>query len=122
MLNRRRLLMVVGGHAILAEVAMTPAEHRLGLSGRDHLDDDCGMVFVFSTPARHSFWMRGVPFGLSIAFIQDDGTIVALNDMTPMSDARVSSPEPVKLALEAPLGWFARRGIKPGDKVAIAGR
>ena len=121
MLNPRRLLLHIGGCPILVEIARTPTERWLGLSGRDSLEDDRGMVFFFPTPSHHSFWMRGVPFGLSIAFVRDSGEIIAIRDMSPFSEESVSSPEPVKIALEMPLGWFDRRGIRPGRKVALVG-
>jgi len=116
---RRRMLLNIGGCPLLVEVARTPVERWLGLSGRDCFAEDRGMIFIFPAPDRHSFWMRGVPFGLTVAFVRDTGGIVALVDMEPMSDAHVASPEPVRLALEAPRGWFARRGIKPGAKASI---
>jgi len=120
-LNPRRMLLHVGGHPLLAEVAITPTEHWLGLSGREGLPEDRGMIFVFPTRAHHSFWMRGVPFGLTIAFVRDTGEIAEIRDMEPMSERTTVSPEPVRLALEAPIGWFARRGIRPGDKVTLVG-
>jgi hypothetical protein len=120
-LDPRRFLLHVGGRSILVEIARTPTERWLGLSGRDGLDEDRGMVFVFPTVARHSFWMRGVPFRLTIAFIRDDGTIAATRDLEPLSEATVSSPEPIRLALEVPRGWFSRHGIKQGDRVTFVG-
>lgn len=121
MLNlRERAVLNVAGCLIRVEIVRTHTEHWLGLSGRDRLAEDQGMLFVFPEAAQHSFWMRGVPFGLTIAFIRDTMEIAALRDMNAFSETHVASPEPVRLALEAPLGWFARRQIALGAKVKFA--
>ena len=37
--------------------------------------------------------------------------------MAPRSDTSHCSTEPVRLALEMPQGWFAKRGIQAGFKL-----
>jgi uncharacterized protein len=76
------------------------------------------MLFVFEQEARQCFWMSNTLLPLSIAFIADDGTVVGLADMEPRTSDQHCSPKPVRFALEMNQGWFAKRGIKPGSRLA----
>jgi uncharacterized membrane protein (UPF0127 family) len=84
---------------------------------RAALGEDEGMLFVFPEMADHAFWMRNTLVPLSIAFLDDDGTIVNIEDMQPQTEVSHCSVRPVTLALEMEQGWFAKRGIKPGTRL-----
>ncbi len=107
-----------GIHVITAEVAATPASRMIGLMKRPGLAPNHGMVFVFEDKSQHCFWMRNTLIPLSIAFIDDDGTIVSIADMTPQSDASTCPQRPVRYALEMEQGWFAKRGVEAGKKIS----
>ena len=73
------------------------------------------MIFVFEKDQILSFWMKNTPHPLSIAFIDSNGKIRDIFQMTPYSLASVSSTTSVRYALEVPQGWFKKEGIKEGD-------
>ncbi|MGH6610299.1 MAG: DUF192 domain-containing protein [Burkholderiaceae bacterium] len=106
-----------GIHVITAEVANTPQSRMIGLMMRESLKPNHGMVFVFEDKSQHCFWMRNTLLPLSIAFIDDDGTIVNIENMTPKSEAAVCPKSPVRYALEMEQGWFTKRGVKAGQKI-----
>lgn len=106
-----------GMHVIQAEVAATHESRTKGLMYRKSLAPNHGMLFVFEQPNVQCFWMRNTFIPLSIAFLQDDGTIVNIADMTPQSDQSHCSSKPVRLALEMEQGWFAARGMTTGKKI-----
>jgi len=105
------------GQKIVAEIAVTEADRMQGLMHRRMLPENRGMLFVFPRPAHHAFWMMNTYIPLSIAFIEDDGTIVNIEDMQPHTQNSHSARKPVRYALEMNQGWFAKRGIKPGMKI-----
>ena len=107
-----------GMHNIRAEVAITPEQRQKGLMYRKDLAAHEGMLFVFEAPAPQCFWMRNTPTPLTIAFLADDGSIVNLADMKPFDEASHCSAKPVRFVLEMNQGWFAKRGIKAGFKLA----
>jgi uncharacterized membrane protein (UPF0127 family) len=106
-----------GMHVIRAEVAGDSATRMRGLMEREQLGANEGMLFVFPDKAGHCFWMRNTPLPLSIAFIDDDGTIVNIADMQPRTDDSHCPLRAVRFALEMEQGWFARRGVKAGTRL-----
>jgi uncharacterized membrane protein (UPF0127 family) len=61
--------------------------------------------------------MKNTLIPLDAAFLADDGTIVNIEAMKPLSEASHCSARPVRYVLEMNQGWFAKRGIKPGAKI-----
>jgi uncharacterized membrane protein (UPF0127 family) len=106
-----------GIHVITAEAATTEQTRVMGLMFRERLAPNHGMLFVFDYRSQQCFWMRNTPLPLTIAFIEDDGTVVQLVDMAPQTDTLHCSKKPVRFALEMEQGWFAKRGIAPGSKL-----
>ncbi len=107
-----------GIHLIRAEVAANDQARMRGLMFRESLGPSEGMLFVFESPARQCFWMRNTPLPLSIAFIADDGRIVNVEDMQPRTEDSHCSAAPVRFALEMEQGWFRRKGLGAGSKLA----
>ncbi len=108
----------INGQKITAEVAATPEQRATGLMHRFSLRPDHGMVFVFERPEPQAFWMKNTFIPLSIAFIGADGRILNIEDMAPQDERMHLSKGPALHALEMRKGWFAERGIRPGDPVA----
>jgi uncharacterized protein len=109
--------LTAGFHVITAEAATTVQSRMVGLMFRERLAPNHGMLFVFEDKSQQCFWMRNTPLPLTIAFIEDDGTILQFADMAPKSDAGHCSQQPVRYALEMEQGWFAKRGIAPGARI-----
>jgi uncharacterized membrane protein (UPF0127 family) len=107
-----------GMHLIQAEVAQTDEQRAIGLMHRQSMPVNAGMLFAFEAPAKQCFWMRNTLLPLSIAFIADDGSIVNIAEMQPMTETSHCSAKPVRFALEMNQGWFAKRGIKPGARLS----
>jgi uncharacterized protein len=114
----RTTKLTAGIHVITAEIASTPQSRMIGLMMREHLAPNHGMVFVFEDKSQHCFWMRNTLIPLSIAFIDDDGTVVSIADMAPKSEASTCPQRPVRYALEMDQGWFAKRGVTAGNKIS----
>lgn len=106
-----------GMHNIVAQVAKTNEQRQIGLMFRKEMAAHEGMIFIFEEPATQCFWMRNTLLPLSAAFVADDGSIVNIEDMKPLSDASHCSTKPVRYVLEMNQGWFAKRGLKSGSKL-----
>ncbi len=116
-LNLPRVTLQAGMFRIDAQVASTPEQRAVGLMWRRGMPQHEGMLFVFEQAAVQCFWMRNTPSALTAAFIADDGTVVNLADMRPLSDDSHCSTKPVRFVLEMNQGWFDTRSIKPGFRL-----
>jgi hypothetical protein len=112
-----RVKLSSGMYQIDAQVAQTPQQREIGLMFRKEMPQTEGMIFVFEQPATQCFWMRNTLLPLTAAFVADDGRIVNLADMKPMTEDSHCSKEPVRFVLEMNQGWFARKNIKEGTKL-----
>lgn len=108
----------VGIHLIQAEVAQTYAQRAKGLMFRETMGSNQGMVFVFDKKEASCMWMKNTLIPLSVAFLDDDGTILNIEDMQPQTETNHCARAPMRYALEMNLGWFKSKGIKPGNKIA----
>ena len=117
-LDLPRVTLSAGMHLIHAQVAADDQQRAVGLMFRKEMPSNDGMLFVFERPASQCFWMRNTLLPLTAAFIADDGTIVNLADMQPQTDKSHCSARPVRYVLEMNQGWFAKRGIKAGARLA----
>lgn len=107
----------IGKHVLTAEVAHTETDRMQGLMHRRMLPENRGMLFVFTQVALHGMWMMNTHIPLSVAFIDESGTIVNIEDMQPHTRDPHSAKRPVRYALEMNQGWFRKRGIGPGARI-----
>jgi len=119
-MNLQRVELTAGMYRIQAQVAASPQERQIGLMFRREMPQQEGMLFVFEQPATQCFWMKNTQLPLTAAFVADDGSIVNLADMQPLSEDSHCSARPVRYVLEMNQGWFARRGIKAGARLGGA--
>ena len=106
-----------GMHLIRAEVVSDPGTRAQGLMYRKSMAQNAGMLFIFDEAAVHCMWMKNTLIPLSVAFIDDRGAIVNIEDMAPQTEASHCAGQPVRYALEMNRGWFAARGVKPGSRL-----
>ena len=106
-----------GIHLIRAEVANTFDSRARGLMFRKSLGANQGMLFVFTEVAPHCMWMKNTYVPLSVAFMDEQGTIVSVHDMQPLNETSHCAAKPARYALEMNQGWFAQKSIKPGAKI-----
>ncbi len=114
------------GAALNVEVARTFETRQKGLMYRTTLKKDAGMLFVFERPQKLSFWMKDTYLPLSIAYLDKNKVIKEIHKMKPQSlmereqDHRSYPSRCIcQYALEVNQGWFAKQGIKVGEKVTF---
>jgi uncharacterized membrane protein (UPF0127 family) len=114
--------LTAGIHVITAEVASDDPSRMQGLMFRQGLLPNHGMLFVFDDRAVHCMWMRNTLIPLSVAFIDDDGTIANIEEMAPRTDDSHCARHPVRYALEMAAGWYPQHGIQAGSKLGRLGK
>jgi len=108
------LELTAGMHRIEAELAATPDSRQIGMMQRTIMASQRGMLFVFPEVARHCMWMRNTLLPLSVAFLDEKGRIINVEDMQPRTEENHCSSKPARYALEMNLGWFRTRGLGAG--------
>lgn len=102
------------------ELADTADKRSYGLKHRKSLAENHGMLFKFANPSRLSFWMESTYIPLDIAFIDDNGKILQINNMIPLSTRAHTSNNLCKYALEVNGGWFNKNKISVGHKLSFS--
>lgn len=109
--------LTAGIHVIKAEVAAREAERQQGLMHREKMGPNEGMLFLFPAPAGVCMWMKNTLIPLSVAFIDESGKIINIEDMEPHTTDSHCAKKPVRYALEMNRGWFKQKNIKPGSAI-----
>lgn len=118
-------LVKVGSSAISVDIADTPEKLEKGLSIKDYLGPEQGMLFIVQKNSRPVFWMKDMKFGIDILWI-DDGKIVAIHENAQpqpnVSEDRLTKyrpPQVVDYVLEVQSGFTKRNQIIVGTPVEL---
>lgn len=65
----------VDGNEIKAEVVRDSVAKAKGLSGREKLASDEGMLFIYNRDGDYSIWMKGMEFAIDILWIKDNQVV-----------------------------------------------
>lgn len=109
--------LTLGFYRVDAEVAATPQDRMQGLMQRRQMGEHQGMVFSFTFADRHCMWMKNTLLPLSVAFLDEQGVILNIENMQPQTESNHCAAKPARYALEMNQGWFAQKGIRPGMRV-----
>lgn len=104
----------IGKQRYKVEVACTEEDRIKGLQGRESLDEDKGMLFVFDEPDTIDFWMKDTKIPLDIIFIDEDMEVISIYKGKPESTI-MAEEDNVKFVLEV----NQNSGIKEGDELDI---
>jgi hypothetical protein len=111
------LEIIIGDKTIEVQIAYKEHEMSKGLMFRTSMGENRGMLFFYGPPKQMSFWMRNTKIPLDIGYFTSDGVLREIYPMYPMDERSVKSRrKDLLMALEMNQGWYAKNGIKPGDK------
>ncbi len=106
-----------GIYIIKAEVASNDEDREQGLMFREKMAQNEGMIFYFDDPHSVCMWMKNTLLPLSVAFLDEDGKIINIEDMQPETTNPHCAKRPARYALEMNLDWFKNKNIKPGHAI-----
>jgi uncharacterized membrane protein (UPF0127 family) len=128
----------IAGKPFHLEIAATDAVRFLGLGKRTHIEDDGGMIFVFTNAEKRDFVMRDCPIPIDILYLDGSGRVLTTYTMTPEAprgadeaegtpggDAynaklkRYPSRFATQLVVELQGGMIPKLGVKEGDLVQL---
>lgn len=122
----------IDGRTFFLEIAADNATRLRGLGGREMIEVDGGMLFVFPRPRVLNFVMRDCLVPIDIAFLDQFGTVVETHEMPiePREEGesdqayeqrltQYSSKAAAQFALEFKAGTLRELGLERGDKVEL---
>ncbi len=100
--SRDEQTLAVGDKTFIIEVADTEGEREQGLSYRESLPAQHGMLFIFEKPGLYGFWMKDMSFPIDMVWLDESYHIVDIaHSVSPNSFPHVFyPPTPVKYVLE----------------------
>ncbi len=118
-----RVQVRIGDLIIDAETARTLEERAQGLSDRDDMAVNEGMLFFMESERIPGFHMRGMRFPLDFIWISSDLRVADLTENVPHPAApdeepsRIQPQSPVLYVLEVNAGVVESSGMRIGDEV-----
>ena len=107
----------INQHSIKVEIADDETERVRGLSGRDSLPPDQGMLFIFPQADEHGIWMKDMRFNLDILWLDENRRIIAIvGHLESSSYPKVVKPAiPARYVLEVNAGVTEKYGWSTGQ-------
>jgi len=103
---------------IQAELVVNLKQKAQGLSGRESLADNQGMLFLYQEPGRYSFWMKGMNFPLDIIYIYNNEIIEIFKNVPLKTEGEITEIFPAQIAdkiLEVNAGFSDKIEFKDLD-------
>lgn len=122
--NKKTTKVSVNNKTFNVAIARTDEERQIGLSKKNKLDENSGMLFVFDNPDFYSFWMKEMKFPIDIIYINGNKVIMVIENVKPPSSSNsdltlYQSDEKSDKVLELNAGASQKYNIKKGTIVKV---
>lgn len=109
----------IGNSLFTLEIANTPVLRERGLSYRESLAQNTGMLFVFDTPSLHYFWMKDMNFPIDVIWLDQDKKVVHIeHSLSPSTYPKSFGPHTnTQYVIELSAGEAKRSGLTLGNTV-----
>ncbi len=113
------------GENLTVKVADTKELQERGLSGRESLKENEGMLFLFPKSGQYGFWMKDMQFPIDIVWIRGGAVVGFSENAAPEPGKALWSltmyypPDTADAVLEVNTGFVAAHGLKAGDAVSL---
>jgi len=114
-------LLFDNGATIRLEIADSPELRARGLSGREGLNENTGLFFIFDEPGWHGIWMKEMNFPIDIVWLDEELKIInSSRSVSPDTYPQVFYPSsPALYVLEVNAGFLGKNRIKDGETVQL---
>jgi uncharacterized membrane protein (UPF0127 family) len=115
---------IIKDKTISLEIADSPEELQKGLSQRDSLSKDSGMLFIFDKSEKYQFWMKDMRFPIDIIYLNNEKVVTIFANVPHQIDnvpnLNLYEPKsPANRVLELNAGKAKELGVKEGDTIKI---
>lgn len=116
----------IAGRTFELELALDERSRMRGLSDRESIAEDGGMLFVFPEPQRLTFVMRDCLVPIDLIYLDGAGRVVQTHAMEVEPYGRSDwlltpyrSGEPAQFAIELRGGLVAELGVRRGQRIEL---
>lgn len=107
------------------ETAKTISERSRGLSNRNELCSNCGMVFFAKSDSIQPFWMKNTLIPLDMVWVNSEGRVVHIEQATIEEDPKnpqkiYRNATPAKYVIELNYKETEKLNLKIGDIINLA--
>jgi len=108
----------ISGQMVKVDLALTQKEQEQGLSGRENLKNDEGMLFIFPKPLVNYFWMKDMNFPIDMIWIDKNFRVIYIQENALPSSYPDSFGPGVdnQYVLELSSGFSEKNNLKIGDR------
>jgi uncharacterized membrane protein (UPF0127 family) len=116
--NRTHQTVSFGENTFRVEVVDTLPLRQQGLSGRDSLQSNAAMLFIFDENAEHGIWMKDMNFSIDIIWLDENRRIVNIEkNVAPSTFPEVFRPSvDARYVLEIANGQAEKNNLRLGDQ------
>lgn len=111
-----KVFLKIGDQIIKTELVFSQEAMYLGLSGRENLLPNNGMLFVFKNYGNQSFSMRNMKFPIDIIFLKDGMVMKVFSNLSPegASPKNIYQYGPADMVIELPANYFKDNYLQEG--------
>lgn len=111
-----------GDRCLQLDVADTAQLRRQGLSGREGLAADEGMIFLYRVSGEYGFWMKNMNFPIDMIWLNKENEIITIKpDVSPDTYPEVFYPtESARKIIEVAAGEAAALNLEVGDQLNLS--
>lgn len=123
--DHTRLVTLPDGTRIRVEVMTHPNDMLRGMMFRESLEPDRGMLFLYGSPGKYSYWMFQVKIPLDILWMDASRTVVEISENTPPCPAdskrcqTYGGKYPAQFILELAAGTVAKHNLRVGNTLTF---
>ena len=123
--NYSKTIVTVNNFTLTTDLAITEDQKTKGLSIKNHLQENQGMLFIYNYPAPHPFWMKDMKFPIDIIWLDRNGTVThietKLQPCIPKNICHTYTPKSSNslYVLETVAGFSQKHNVKVGTSVFL---
>ncbi len=112
---------VIGEVSVSLDISDTNEKRVLGLSNRNSMLKNHGMLFIFDNLESHKIWMKDMNFSLDIIWLNEYSEVIYIErNISPNTFPKSFGPnKPSRYVLEFNAGFVSKNSIKVGDKFVL---
>lgn len=109
---------VINDYNYYLEVAKTSKQREIGLSNRQSLCSNCGMLFVFPRQKIHTFWMKDTFIPLDMIWLDKNFKVVKIATILETNSEKLyANKNKAKYVIELNANEVFKRDLKIGDTI-----